>query len=646
MKTAPQQGYLMSTTINQSKNILQGQSEEVERFALFKFKHSLGKGIKNNIRSQGCFWNSLHKGWLCPIFKQNEVQVLLDNAKIGYEAREVSISKNLIQTDLRLANRQSRLDILVETTYQQERQLLEDVYLYDKSMRPEDFAVPLFEEGKSEVKLRFERDFHDRWNMIQKQKNEIEQLENEIERSTNEPGEKILDHEAPLSIAENLVHERFLNEGFRTLQYCSDAFWHWDGVQYVEYKTGEIRQATYAFLRNAKKISGPGNLKNFNPNKYKVDQVIDALKSICFHKHHPASGAAWLDGRDGPDPKFLISFRNGILCFDDWLKEPSTSLISHTPLLMNVNSLSFEYDPKASQPTTWIQFLNDIFQNDQESISLLQEWIGYLLTQDTRQHKILLMVGPPRSGKGTIGRILRELLGYHNVAGPTLSSLAGEFGLQPLLNQSLALISDARIGGKSGNSTIVERLLSISGEDPLTINRKHLPSLTVQLPTRIMMMSNELPDMRDSSGALTNRFLVLTLKKSWLGKEDPALFNRLRCELSGILLWALQGLTRLGERRYFIQPTSSTQTIEELEAMSSPIRAFVLEKCELNSYVVVPVTELFNSWRDWCSTTGYSHPGNIQSFGKNLRAAFPLIEVKRPQEDLIRERYYQGICIK
>ena len=54
---------------------------------------------------------------------------------------------------------------------------------------------------------------------------------------------------------------------------------------------------------------------------------------------------------------------------------------------------------------------------------LLQEWVGYLLTQDTRQHKILLIVGPPRSGKGTIGRVLRELLGHENVVGPTLSSL-------------------------------------------------------------------------------------------------------------------------------------------------------------------------------------------------------------------------------
>ena len=57
-----------------------------------------------------------------------------------------------------------------------------------------------------------------------------------------------------------------------------------------------------------------------------------------------------------------------------------------------------------------------------------------------------MMVGPKRSGKGTIARVLRKLIGERNVAGPTLSSLGGPFGLQPLLGKSGAIISDARQG--------------------------------------------------------------------------------------------------------------------------------------------------------------------------------------------------------
>ena len=47
--------------------------------------------------------------------------------------------------------------------------------------------------------------------------------------------------------------------------------------------------------------------------------------------------------------------------------------------------------------------------------------------------------------------------------------------------------------------------------------------------------------MRDASGALAKRYIVLTLTKSWLEKEDTALTSKIRTEFSGILLWALEG---------------------------------------------------------------------------------------------------------
>lgn len=58
---------------------------------------------------------------------------------------------------------------------------------------------------------------------------------------------------------------------------------------------------------------------------------------------------------------------------------------------------------------------------------------------------MLLIVGPKRSGKGTIARVLTRLIGNGNVSGPTTSSLAGPFGLQPLIGKTLAIVSDAGI---------------------------------------------------------------------------------------------------------------------------------------------------------------------------------------------------------
>lgn len=620
----------------------QENAQEIERFVVFRFPTRLGKGIKNRLKSLGCSWNPLFQGWICPLFKEKEVQHAIDAAKVKCSIQIVSLPKGSIPTDPKIASSEAKIEILEKNYYNVDTQLLQDVYSYDPSLRPYDFSEPSNEEGKSPERIRIEVDFHNRWQDLQKLKADLENARDEFSHLKSD-SEKVFDPKAPLLIADALIQSHFLFNDIRTLQYCSDAFWEWDGVKYVELSETAMRQKIYHFLRDAKRLSDGGALAHFNPDKYKVNLVIDALKAVCHQKYHPASGSVWLDVRKEPKPKQLIAFQNGFLNVEGWLSGYS-DLIPHTPLLLNVNALDFEFKPNAFEPQEWLSFVNSIWPDDVESQQALQEWVGYLLTQDTSLHKILLIVGPPRSGKGTIGRVLHELLGTFNVAGPTLSSLEGEFGLQPLLNKMLATISDARLNGR-GNSVIIERLLSISGEDPLTINRKYLPPLTVQLSTRLIIMTNELPNMQDASGALAKRYLVLTLQKSWYDKEDSTLFGRLRKELPGILLWALQGLKRLQERGRFLQPSSSSQTIAELEAMTSPIKAFISERCEIKAYLRIPISLLFNAWREWCGISGYLQTGNVQSFGKNLRAAYPEIDICRTQDGSYRERYYKGIAL-
>ena len=128
---------------------------------------------------------------------------------------------------------------------------------------------------------------------------------------------------------------------------------------------------------------------------------------------------------------------------------------------------------------------------------------------DTRQQKIFLFVGPRRGGKGTIGRVLTGLLGPHNVAAPTMAGLSTNFGLQPLIGKPLALVSDARLSGRADGQVGVERLLSISGEDSLTIDRKYRDPWTGRLSTRFLILTNELPRLSDSSGALASRFVAV-----------------------------------------------------------------------------------------------------------------------------------------
>jgi putative DNA primase/helicase len=289
--------------------------------------------------------------------------------------------------------------------------------------------------------------------------------------------------------------------------------------------------------------------------------------------------------------------------------------------------------------------LDELWPDDPDQVAALQEYTGYLLSGRTDLHKILLLVGPTRAGKGVIGRVLTALVGKGNVAGPTLASLGTNFGLAPLLGRPLAVISDARLAGANTHQ-VVERLLSVSGEDTLTVDRKYREPWTGKLPTRFVVLTNELPRFGDASGAVAARFVVLLLRTSWLGRENPRLTGELLGELPGILGWALDGLDRLAARGGFTVPASTADAVLALQDLASPVAAFVRDRCTTGLDHEVLVDDLYRAWRAWCEDNGRDRPGSKQTFGRDLRAVIPGLRVVRPRDERGEQvRYYVGVAI-
>jgi putative DNA primase/helicase len=273
--------------------------------------------------------------------------------------------------------------------------------------------------------------------------------------------------------------------------------------------------------------------------------------------------------------------------------------------------------------------------------------MGYLLTPDTTHQKILMLIGPKRSGRGTIARVIRGLIGPENVANPTLSGLATNFGCAPLLGKPVAIVTDARLSGRTDVAQVVERLLSISGEDAQTIDRKHLPAVTVKLPTRFVLISNELPRLTDTSGALPSRLIILPMTGSFYGREDRTLTATLLGELPGILLWAIEGWRRLRERGAFAQPQAGKAMVGQMEDLASPVGAFLKDRCRVRPGAEVMALELYHAWTAWCRERGRPYPGDEQVFGRDLRTVLPGLKTpNRRQPDGTRKRFYKGIGLR
>ena len=450
-------------------------------------------------------------------------------------------------------------------------------------------------------------------------------------------GDLILSGAAPLRSAQRFIGRLHTSAAVRTLHHQNGMFYAWRGSHYIEQQTEEMRAALYRFLEPAKQLDDQGEAVDFNPTKNKVANILEATAAeaqLPLSTRPPA----WLDGTATPKARDLIACTNGLLDLSSNVVRP------HTPTFFTLNALDFDYQPDAPEPKAWLNFLTQLWPEDPSAIRALQEMCGLCLTGETRYQKAFLIVGPKRSGKGTIARVLSQLLGAANVCGPTLSGLGTNFGLAPLIGKRLAIISDARLGGKADQQVIVERLLAITGEDGLTIDRKFRDGWTGKLDVRFLILTNELPRLTDSSGALASRFVILTMTQSFYGKEDMALGDKLAQELPGILLWAIEGWRRLTARGHFMSPASSVEAHRDLEDLGSPIGAFLRDRCTLGAGHGVRTDVLYDAWCAWCRVQGREHTGNKQTFGRDMSAAVAGLKVAQPRgDDGSRVRYYEGI---
>jgi putative DNA primase/helicase len=447
----------------------------------------------------------------------------------------------------------------------------------------------------------------------------------------------------PLASAREFLRLAHTEANQRTLHHQNATFYSWAPAQthYIEIATEEMLARLYNFLDEARQTTKkPGVTAPFSPTKSKVSNVLEALAAAA-QLPCAARPPSWLDTEQHPPAGELVSCTNGLLHL------PTRNLLPHSPAFFSLNALEFAYQHDAPPPKVWLEFLNQLWPGDEQSIEMLQEMFGLMLTGDTSHQKAFLLVGPKRSGKGTIARVMTRLLGQADVCGPTLSGLGETFGLAPLIGKRLAIISDARLGGKIDHQVVVERLLAITGEDSLSVNRKNRDHWTGQLQTRFMVLTNELPKLADASGALASRFLILLLTNSFYRKEDLGLTARIIRELPGILNWSLDGWQRLQTRGHFVQPASSAGAQRDFEDLGSPIGAFLRDRCVMAQFATCRPEDLYNAWCDWCRGQNISHVSTVQMFGRDLRAAVGALRtVQHRGATGVPERHYQGIELK
>lgn len=394
----------------------------------------------------------------------------------------------------------------------------------------------------------------------------------------------------------------------------------WRGTWYIyapdHWRTAEateIENLLYAALENATWLEygakGP-QARDWSPTSTRVREVLRALQSKCTLARD-AEAPAWLDG--SRKSTHLVPAR-------DCLLDPTTGEVH--PRSCRFFSTGYVDAPVAvehARPKRWMRFLDQLWGDDAESIALLQEWLGYLISGDTRRHKGFMMIGPKRSGKGTILHIAEALVGGAQGAfGATMSSFSGDFGLELAEGRSLLTMGDLRGSGREA-ATAAQKMLEIIGGDSVYINRKGRQAITTPLRTRVMIATNSMPKLYDDAGVVESRFLILRMTRSFAEHEDLDLLDKLLPELGGIVQWALEGYRRLEKAGRFTTPASDADDRMELRQNSAPVTEFLADACVDTDDVdaETPRRDVWQAYVAWCQETG-SAQMDQQQFGPAL----------------------------
>lgn len=405
----------------------------------------------------------------------------------------------------------------------------------------------------------------------------------------------------PMEVA-RYIQSEWVNDNDQTvgLMYANDDTWVHNGTHWEIVLDGAIRSRLYHRMDNEctlKLIENEWKPVRWAPAPAKIGALLESVRAINVKGKLPEVNT-W----QGP-PEFdtrHVAMANGI--FDIEKRE----MREHTPRYFNTWSLPFEYDPAAQCPG-WIGFLENVFENDPESIRTLRQFMGYFISGRYDMEKILALIGPSRSGKGTIADMIEALMGPSSVESFTLKHLAGEFGLQNLVGKSVMIAADSRAALKAEDmQSAIERLLSLSANDKMIINRKNKLPISVRLGVRPVIMSNELPAFMDSSNAINQRMVMLKMRKSFIGREDHTLKARLMKEVQGVFNWALGGLDDLNETGKLLQPSSAQNYIDTLDEGASPHEQFISTFCEVGQagddadefWCYHP--ELVQMWKSYC----------------------------------------------
>ncbi len=291
-------------------------------------------------------------------------------------------------------------------------------------------------------------------------------------------------------------------------------------------------------------------------------------------------------------------------CLNGTIDLRTGQLLQHNPKNLITKIIPVSYDPAAQCPQ-WIDFLETIFNWNQDIIFFLQRVVGYSLTGDTGEQCLFLLHGMGANGKSTFVNVISTLLGDY-AQGADFETF--------LIKKNETIRNDlARMTGKrfisaiesEGERRLAEVLVKqLTGGDTITARFLFGEFFDFKPTFKIWLAANHKPNIRGTDYAIWRRIKLIPFNVTIPeDRRDAKLAEKLKDELPGILTWAVQGCLEWQR--------NGLQTPEEVKAATDGYReemdgigAFLSECCILTSEVKTKAGDLYEVYKKWTEAGG------------------------------------------
>ncbi len=284
-------------------------------------------------------------------------------------------------------------------------------------------------------------------------------------------------------------------------------------------------------------------------------------------------------------------------------------------------SLNVNYLGDTSQATRWLEFLNQIFDGDEEMISWIQRWCGYLLTGSTAEHIFLFCYGIGSNGKSVFAEVLRYILQDYSraIALETVSESKRQAGsatpdLVDLIGARMVISSETE-----DNVALSESLVkSLVSGDAMSVRGLYSAPIQFIPQFKLMMLGNHKPIIRGADDGIWRRIRLIPFNRTFSASErDPYLADKLKNEAPHILAWMVQGCLEWQEHGLSELPRLILNSTKDYREEQDLIGGWIAECCEEISGKESTSSELYKSYQAWCIESGLRTASKI-AFGRRL----------------------------